>query len=128
MSKYMITGQQLKDTVYKETFDKLWADNIAFSEGLGLLKRTIIDQHFVRRSRYNRLISALAAKPDYVCVGIDEGTALIVHGGKATVAGESPVLRFANPKKMRVTDSGLLSFKNIRLGIFVEGQILKINP
>jgi cyanophycinase len=37
MSRYMITGRQLRDTVYKETFDKLWDSNIEFTEGLGLL-------------------------------------------------------------------------------------------
>ena len=35
MSKKMITGTQLKDTVYKETFNKLWTENIGFEEGLG---------------------------------------------------------------------------------------------
>ncbi|RYD70491.1 MAG: cyanophycinase, partial [Sphingobacteriales bacterium] len=71
MSKYMITGNQLLDTVYKETFNKLWDKNIEFEEGMGLLENTIIDQHFLKRNRYNRLISALAAHPDLICVGID---------------------------------------------------------
>jgi cyanophycinase len=126
MSKYMITGRQLKDSVYKETFDKLWDDNIEFTEGLGLLEHTIIDQHFLKRNRYNRLISALAAKPGYVCIGIDEATAIIVHGKKATVAGDSQVLRFARPKGSTKTTGGLLKFKNIQLSIFTEGDVIDI--
>ncbi|RZL28333.1 MAG: cyanophycinase, partial [Pedobacter sp.] len=71
MSKHMITGKQLLDTVYKETFNKLWDKNVEFAEGLGLLQNTIIDQHFLKRNRYNRLVSSLAAHPEMVCVGID---------------------------------------------------------
>jgi cyanophycinase len=128
MSKYMITGKQLKDSVYKETFDKLWNNNIEFTEGLGLLQHTIIDQHFIKRNRYNRLISALGDKPEYICIGIDEGTAIIIQGNKATVAGDSQVVRFAHPTKVSKTSKGLLKFNNIALGIFTSGDIIDIKP
>ena len=128
MSKYMITGKQLLDTVYKETFNKLLDNNIEFSEGMGLLENTIIDQHFLKRNRYNRLISALAAHPDLVCVGIDESTAIIVHGNKATVAGASQVIRLANPKQLKKTDKGLLKFSQAEFGIFTAGDVIDIKP
>lgn len=128
MSKYMITGKQLLDTVYKETFNKLWDKNIEFAEGMGLLQNTIIDQHFLKRNRYNRLISALAAHPDLVCIGIDESTAIIVHGNKATIAGESQVVRLANPKDIKKTDKGLLKFKHADFGIFTAGDVINIKP
>jgi cyanophycinase len=128
MSKYMITGVQLKDSKYKETFDKLWSENIEFSEGLGLLEHTIIDQHFLKRNRYNRIISALAAKPGYMGVGIDESTAIIVKGDKATVAGDSQVLRFISPDNAQTTASGLLKFKHIDLGIYTAGDVIDIKP
>ena len=128
MSKYMITGKQLLDTVYKETFNKLWDKNIEFAEGMGLLENTIIDQHFLKRNRYNRLISALAAHPDLVCVGIDESTAIIVHGNKATVAGDSQVIRMANPKALKKDEKGLLKFNQADFGIFTTGDIIDIKP
>jgi len=128
MSKYMITGQQLLDTVYKETFNKLWDRNIEFSPGMGLLENTIIDQHFLKRNRYNRLISALAAHPDLVCVGIDESTAIIVHGNRATVAGESQVIRLATPKELKKTDKGLLKFKQADFGVFTAGDVIDVKP
>jgi len=128
MSKYMITGKQLLDTVYKETFNKLWDKNIEFSLGMGLLENTIIDQHFLKRNRYNRLISALSAHPDLICVGIDESTAIIVHGNKATVAGESQVIRLANPKELKKTDKGLLKFRQADFGIFTAGDVIYIKP
>jgi len=128
MSKFMITGTQLQDSVYKETFNKLWDKNIEFAEGLGLLENTIIDQHFLKRNRYNRLISALAAHPDLVCVGIDEGTAIIVRGNKATVAGESQVIRIAAPKNLKKTDRGLIKFTQAEFGIYTAGDVIDIKP
>lgn len=128
MSKYMITGKQLLDTVYKETFNKLWDKNIEFAEGMGLLQNIIIDQHFLKRNRYNRLISALAAHPNMVCIGIDESTAIVVHGNKATIAGESQVVRLANPKSLTKTGKGLLKFKHADFGIFTAGDVIDIKP
>lgn len=128
MSKYMITGQHLIDTAAKDGFNKLWDKNIEFSEGLGLLQNTIIDQHFIKRNRYARLISSLAAHPELVCVGIDESTAIIVHGNKATIAGDSQVIRFAKPKNLKATDKGLLKFSQAEFGIFTAGDVIEIKP
>ncbi|RNL51095.1 cyanophycinase [Pedobacter jejuensis] len=128
MSKYMITGKQLLDTVYKETFNKLWDKNIEFEEGMGLLENTIIDQHFLKRNRYNRLISALAAHPKMICIGIDEGTAIIVHNAKAMVAGDSQVIRFAKPIALTKTEKGLLKFNQADFGIFTAGDVIDILP
>lgn len=128
MSRFMITGKQLLDTVYKETFNKLWDKNIEFEQGLGLLQNTIIDQHFLKRNRYNRLISALAAHPDLVCVGIDESTAIIVHESKAAVVGESQVIRMARPQNLKVSDKNLIKFSHADFGIFTAGDVIDILP
>lgn len=123
MSKNMITGNQLLgDTSYSATFDKLWQKNIEFSEGLGLLDSAIIDQHFVVRSRYNRLISALAAFPKYECIGIDEATAIIVHNKTITVTGESQVMRFSKPKGLQIDSRGLIKFSDVQMSIYTSGD------
>src|SRR6476659_4713664 len=86
MSYYMLTGNQLLgDTTYESTFPKLWNNNIEIKEGLGLLDSAIIDQHFIARSRYNRMLTAIAKYPTLPCIGIDEGTAIIVHGNNVKV-------------------------------------------
>ena len=59
MSKRMITGNALMDTVLSPTFKRLSKGNLELKEGLGLLDSVIIDQHFVVRSRYNRMLSAI---------------------------------------------------------------------
>ncbi|MBB6502167.1 cyanophycinase [Pedobacter cryoconitis] len=122
MSRHMITGNQLLDTSYRETFNKLRADNIEFESGMGLLDSVIIDQHFLKRSRYNRLLSALAAYPSYECIGIDEGTAIIVHGKKITVAGVSQVVRIADPKELKVGANHLITVEDLRFSLYGAGD------
>ena len=63
------------------------------STGFDLLRGTIVDQHFLKRNRIPRLMSAVRTNPQRIGIGIDEGTAVFVRDGKATVVGESYVLR-----------------------------------
>lgn len=122
MSKLMITGNQLRgDTEYHPTFDRLWKSNIEFQEGLGLLDSVIVDQHFIVRSRYNRLLSALAEYPAYTCIGVDEATAIIVHQNKITVAGESEVIVLKHPQQLSI-DKGLIKFKDVEMSIYTGGD------
>ena len=61
------------------------------SQGLGLLPGVIVDQHFLKRGRQDRLRAALVQHPGLVGMGIDEGTALIVRGRRIDVLGKSTV-------------------------------------
>ena len=126
MSKNMISGNELiGDTTYHETFRKLQQGNIEFKEGLGLIDSAIIDQHFVVRSRYNRLLSALAIFPTFPCIGIDEATAIIVHGNKVTVTGESQVIVITDPVKMAVIN-GLIKVNDVHFSIYTTGDTFKL--
>jgi cyanophycinase len=60
--------------------------------GFGLLPGAIIDQHFLRRNRFGRLLGALHRHPDLIGFGIDEATALVVSSGWSEVIGDSYVL------------------------------------
>lgn len=121
MSYYMITGREYSDTTYHPTFRKLRDKNIEFKEGMGLLKNAIIDQHFIVRSRYNRLLSALAKFPSFPCIGIDEETAIIVHGNHVKVAGDGQVIVFKNPQSISAT-GGLIKLKDVHLTIYTAGD------
>jgi cyanophycinase len=127
MSEKMITGNELTDTVYRATFKKIHDNNIEIKEGLGLLKNAVIDQHFIVRSRYNRLFSALAKYPTYACIGIDEATAIIVQGNKIIVAGESQVVLIQKPADIKVTAGGLIKMKNVQLTMYTRGDTFFIN-
>ena len=51
-----------------------------------------MDQHFLKRQRFNRLLSAVLDHPEKIGVGIDEGTAVVVSAGRWEVLGASSVL------------------------------------
>ena len=123
MSEKMITGNQKLNTKYEETFDNIRHNNLETAQGLGLIKTAIIDQHFLKRSRYNRLISALIDFPMLTGIGIDESTAIIVTGNLATVVGDSEVIVFKKPSNtIKHKINNMVSVGNINLSIFVEGQ------
>ncbi|MGZ8559295.1 MAG: cyanophycinase [Chitinophagaceae bacterium] len=127
MSQHMITGKELKDTVYQATFGKLEDNNLEVKPGLGLLTSAIIDQHFIVRSRYNRLLSALAKYPLLTCIGIDEATAIIVHRNKVKVLGESQVIVMQQPTDLKITTGGLIKLKDMKFSIYTDGDEFILN-
>ena len=127
MSKIMITGNELKHPDYESTFRNIEASNIETKQGLGFIQNAIIDQHFVRRSRYNRLISAVIEYPDVKGIGIDEATAILVAGNTAEVLGDSQVIVFENPKRSKVVKDGKLSAKGIVMNIYLAGETFSLN-
>ncbi len=125
MNRYMITGNELLgDTAYHETYRKIVDGNMEIKEGLGMIDSVIVDQHFIKRSRYNRLISALAKYPSFPCIGIDESTAIIVEGKKITVAGESQVIVFSNPQGLSINARGQIKWKDINMAILADGDVM----
>lgn len=47
---------------------------VDLAEGLGIIPEILVDQHFHNRNRMARLMSAIAAHPDKLGLGIDEDT------------------------------------------------------
>lgn len=74
-------------------------------EGFGFLPGVIVDQHFLRRSRHNRLLSAVLERPDLLGVGIDEGTAILVRPDRRwEVLGHSYVKVF-DARRAQITSA-----------------------
>jgi cyanophycinase len=84
MSERMITGEG--------DFTVIDAAKVEVRPGLGLLGGVIVDQHFVKRQRENRLFGLVLAHPEERGLGIDEDTALLVEDGRAEVVGSSVVV------------------------------------
>jgi cyanophycinase len=125
MSKVMITGDELINKDSTNIFHAIMKGNVQTIEGLGFLDQVIIDQHFVKRKRLNRLISVVLEHPALPGFGIDESTALIVSpGGSCEVMGEGSVVVF-DPRGARDihTDTrGNLAARNIVTHIFSAGE------
>lgn len=92
----MITGEG--------DFERIAADAVEIAAGMELLPGAIVDQHFVVRNRFNRLVSAVLAHPDHVGIGIDEDTAVEFQGRTARVIsdGTAVVIRSGGDGDLRV--------------------------
>jgi cyanophycinase len=126
MSKMMITGNELKHPDYQSTFRNIEADNIEIKPGLGLIENAIVDQHFIRRSRHNRLISAIIEYPEMTGIGIDESTAIVVSGNECEVVGESQVIVLQNTRRSRIVRNGKLGASEIKMTVLLPGDKFKI--
>ncbi len=127
MSEKMITGNQMGYPDADGGFRVIEAGNTETVEGLGFLKNAIIDQHFVKRSRFNRLITLSIENPSLKCIGIDESTAILVTGNKARVVGESQVIVFDGSKGKKLENGSKLGMKNLGLSIYLNGQEFSLN-
>ena len=121
MSEVMITGDEHKHPEYTGNFRTIEANNIIIETGLGLLSQAIIDQHFIRRMRMNRLISACLEHPGKVGIGIDEATAVWVDGNQASVYGRGQVVVLRNANREVTIREGLLGGE-LSMHIYLHGQ------
>jgi cyanophycinase len=64
--------------------------------GFGLLRDSAIDQHLLVRHRENDLVPLIASHPKLLGVGIDQSTAIVVHGDEFEVIGVSKVAIYDN--------------------------------
>ncbi len=62
-----------------------------YERGLGFLKGVAIDQHFSQRKRHPDLTKLMKIYPQYLGIGIDEATAIVVKGSTADVIGKGKV-------------------------------------
>ncbi len=121
-SKRMITGNQKKHPVYTGDFPSIEADNIILDNGLGFTDRIIVDQHFIKRQRLNRLVAVVLENTELIGVGIDESTAIHVIGDSAKVYGQSQVVVIKGNGKEAVVREGLLGGSGLELSVYLPGD------
>ncbi len=126
MSKVMITGNELKHPDYASTFKSIEPENIETKDGLGLITTAIIDQHFIRRSRFNRLISAVIEFPTLAGIGIDEATAILVKGNDIEVIGDSQVVLIRNTKQSKIVKNNKLAASDLSMNIYLPGDKFRL--
>lgn len=119
MSGLMITGDG--------DWTSLRRDTVQTAEGFGFLPGVIVDQHFVKRSRFNRLLS-LCLQLRRPGIGIDESTALWVRAdGTAEVVGLSTVL-VVDPRgaEFSAEEGALPAARGLRLDVLRPGDTLEL--
>ena len=128
MSTPMITGDERapggvrRDTT--QSFITIAREDIVLASGLGLVPGVVVDQHFLRRRRHNRLISVVLEHPALLGIGIDESTALVVEPGKPwSIIGESAAIVY-DARHATITPAGapVLGAANVRMQILPAGS------
>ena len=93
-------------------------DEVKLTTGLGFMPKCIIDSHFDKRGRFNRLAQAVAAQPGAIGIGLGEDTGIIVSEGvNIAVIGSGSVV---------IIDGKYIEYNNIAtvgtgMPISVEG-------
>ncbi len=101
---------------------------VDLTEGLGIIPELLVDQHFHNRNRMARLMSAIAAYPDRLGIGIDEDTCAALKGdGTFQVLGNGTIT-VIDPEQLSDTNyadaspTTPLSLHNLRVHILSKGD------
>jgi cyanophycinase len=121
MSKEMIDGAPPEGSISPGRY--------ATSEGLGVTGNWITDQHFLARSRMQRLINVLLDHPGHRGLGVDERTAAVFVDDTLEVLGQGQVVLFDPPAGVssRPTESRpLYRADDIRMRVLATGDKIKL--
>jgi cyanophycinase len=101
---------------------------VDLTDGLGLFPELLVDQHFHNRNRMARLMSAIAAHPDLLGIGIDEDTCAAFEGdGTFKVLGKGTIT-IIDPGGMThtnyhsVAEAAPISLHNLTVHVLSQGD------
>ncbi|MCF8448811.1 MAG: cyanophycinase [Taibaiella sp.] len=106
---------------------------VKITTGLGLMHNVIIDTHFDKRGRFNRLAQAVAAQPGAIGIGLGEDTGIIVSAGhelKAIGSGSVVIIDGKNIDYNNIADIGFgkpISVENITVHIMSKGDVYNVH-
>lgn len=101
---------------------------IKFSTGFDFISNVIIDTHFEKRGRFNRLAQAVAVQPGILGIGLAEDTGMIISSGNHIEVIGSGIVTILNGKNITYTniidiaDRIPISVENIIVHIFSRGE------
>jgi cyanophycinase len=127
LSAVMITGRELRSTVNADTtqdWTAVAAGSVETTDGFGYVREAIIDQHFLRRRRHNRLLSLVLERKEHLGLGIDEGTAVIVEpDGRWRIAGTSVVVIYDARRAALTAPAHRLGVSGMTMHLLPAGSV-----
>ncbi|HEY9825405.1 MAG TPA: cyanophycinase [Stenomitos sp.] len=101
---------------------------VDLADGLGIVPELLVDQHFHNRNRMARLMSALAAHPDKLGIGIDEDTCAAMDGkgtfrvlGNGTITVIDPT-HLSRTNHLKTDEAAPLSLHNLKVHVLSPGD------
>jgi cyanophycinase len=101
---------------------------VDLTTGLGIFPELLVDQHFHNRNRMARLISAIAAHPDKLGIGIDEDTCAAFENDNTFEVLGKGTITIVDPGKLTHTNyhvssqSSPLSLHNLTVHVLSPGD------
>lgn len=77
---------------------------VKFTTGFGFIPNAIIDTHFEKRGRFNRLAQAVAVQPGILGIGLAEDTGVIIASGNRLEVIGSGIVTILNGKTISYTN------------------------
>lgn len=108
----------------------LLSGGIEVIPGLGLLPSLLIDQHFIERARYPRLLHAVLAHPELLGLGLSEETGLLLRPGQPAEVFGTEVVFVADARHLTATNHPTraegqpVSARGLRIDLLVAGDKL----
>ena len=125
MSKIMLTGDERFNRDSTNAYVFIKPGNVVTVEGLGFLGSVIVDQHFIRRKRHNRLLSVVLENPAMLGIGIDESIAIVVEPDSTfRVIGDRSVMIFdaGRAAGIRTSATGNMGVTGVQLHLLLPGD------
>ncbi len=125
MSEVMITGNELLNPDSTSAFVSIKRGNIETSKGFGFIKNAIIDQHFLKRKRHNRLITLVCEHPHLLGIAIDEATAIVVNPDETfEVIGNNQVLVYDPTEALDIREdkNGNFGITGMKMHLLISGD------
>ena len=101
---------------------------VDLTNGLGIFPELLVDQHFHNRNRMARLMSAIAANPDKLGIGIDEDTCAAFNAdrtfevlGKGTITIIDPG-KLTHTNYLAASQTSPLSLHNLTVHVLSQGD------
>lgn len=91
-------------------------------EGLGFITNCAIDQHLLALNRQFDIFEILEAHPELLGIGLDENTAIVVHGEQFEVIGESFVAVYDGTMCRFIRDKKDWSVERPEIEVLPEGS------
>lgn len=124
-SEIMITGNELLNKDSSSAFVSIQKGNIETAKGFGFIKSAIIDQHFLKRKRHNRLITLMCEHPNLLGIAIDEATAVVVYPDDTfEVIGRNQVIVYDPTEAKNISEdkNGNLGITGMKMHLLINGD------
>lgn len=101
--------------------------------GLGVLPQLLIDQHFIERARYPRLLHAMLAHPQLLGLGLSEETGLLLRPGQPAEVFGTEVVVVVDARHLTATNYAALpkgrpvSARGLTVDLLVAGDTIALS-